>query len=216
MKTVIGTLLIALATPAAAQTAATEATAPAPADPARLAAAEKAVAALVPKGIYMTMMRDKMPQIMDAMMSQMMGKTPGELGLPAEKGIESGKTLGEAAANKDPAFKERMRLTTNVMFEEMGKVFDGMEPRIRAALARAFARKFTLRQLDDINAFFATPSGAMFAREYLMMFMDQEMMQEMMSLTPELMKAMPAILEKAEKATAHLPPPPKPETKTDE
>jgi hypothetical protein len=216
MRTVIGTALIALATPVAAQTAPTETVTPAPADPARLAAAERAVAALVPKGIYMTMMRDKMPQLMDAMMSQMMGKTPGELGLPAEKGIESGKTLGEAAASKDPAFKERMRLTTNVMFEEMGKIFDGMEPRIRAALARAFARKFTLQQLGDFNAFFATPSGAVFAREYLMTFMDQEMMQEMMSFTPELMKALPAIMDKAEKATAHLPPLPKPETKTDD
>jgi len=94
-----------------------------------------------------------------------------------------------------------------------------MEPRIRAALARTFARKFTLRQLDDLNAFFATPSGSVFAREYLMTFMDQEMMQEMMSFTPELMKALPEIMKKAEAATAHLPPPPKPETsetKTDE
>ncbi|MGK6354371.1 hypothetical protein ACMGDH_03990 [Sphingomonas sp. DT-207] len=201
---------------APAQDAPAAPAAPVAIEPARLAAAEKAVAALVPKGIYMTMMRDQMPQMMDAMVTQMMRKTADEMGLPAEEGGESGETLGEAAARKDPAFQERMRITSRVMFEEMGQVFDRMEPRVRAGLARAFARKFTLEQLNDFNIFFATPSGSVFAREYLMTFMDPEMMQEMMSFTPELMKAMPEIMQKAEKATAHLPPPPKPETETDE
>ena len=33
------------------------------------------------------------------------------------------------------------------------------EPRVRAGLSRAFARKFTAAQLTDMQAFFATPSG---------------------------------------------------------
>ncbi len=209
-------LLATFAAPAFAQTAPAAPAAAAPVDPARLAEAEKAVAVLVPKGIYMTMMRDKMPQIMDMMMSEMMGKTPGELGLPADGKVPADRPLGAAAASRDPHFEERMKISTRVMFEEMGKLFDAMEPRIRAGLARAFARKFTLQQLGDMNAFFATPSGSAFASQYLMTFMDPEMMQEMMGFVPEMMKAMPDIMAKVEKATEHLPPPPKPEPKTDE
>ncbi|WBY06823.1 hypothetical protein PIB19_15095 [Sphingomonas sp. 7/4-4] len=43
--------------------------------------------------------------------------------------------------------------------------------------------------------------------------MDPEMMQEMSAATPEIMRAMPAIMQRVEKETAHLPPPPKSETK---
>lgn len=202
---------LALAAPVHAQTpAAPPATAP---DPARLAAAEKAVAALVPQGVYMAMMRDKMPQMMDMMMGQVMAKSAADLGLPDDGKVPAGQTLGAAAASKDPHFQERMKITTTVMFQEMGVLFDRMEPSLRAGLSRAFARKFTKAQLDDFNAFFATPSGAAFAREYLTTFVDPELMQEMVKLTPEMMKAMPQIMAKAQAATAHLPPPPAPETK---
>lgn len=204
---------LALGTPALAQTAAAPAPSPALAapDPLRLAAAEKAVAVLVPKGIYNRMMREQYPKMMDAMMAQMMGKTADELGMPAKKG-EGGKTFGENAASADPHFQERMRIMSRVFGEELGTVFDKIEPRVRAGLARAFARKFTTQQLDDMNAFFATPSGAVFADQYLLTFMDPELTQEMMAATPEMMKAMPEIMKKVEAATAHLPPPPKPKT----
>lgn len=199
-----------LPTAGAAQEAPAPSTAPplATPDPAKLAAAEKAVAALVPQGIYMKMMRDKMPQLMDAMMGQMMAKSPSELGIPGASGADVDKPLGESAASADPHFEERMKITSRVMFEEMGTVFDKLEPRVRAGLARAFARKFTIAQLNDFNTFFATPSGSAFASEYLLTFMDPELMQEMLAAMPELMQAMPSIMEKAEKATAHLPPPP--------
>lgn len=200
---------LALGMPALAQTAPSPPLA-AP-DPARLAAAEKAVAVLVPKGIYQRMMRDQYPKMMDAMMAQMMGKTADELGVPAEKG-EGGKTFEETVGNADPHFRERVQIMSRVFGEEMGGVFDKIEPRVRSGLARAFARKFTAQQLDDMNTFFATPSGAVFADQYLLTFMDPELTQEMMAATPEMMKAMPEIMKKVEKATAHLPSPPKPKT----
>ncbi len=70
----------------------------APADPARLAAAGKVVAKLVPQGIYLRMMRDAFPQMMDAMIGQMSGLTPADLG---EKDT-SGKTLEQSAARARP------------------------------------------------------------------------------------------------------------------
>lgn len=208
MRTMLAAAALVLAAPAIAQTAPAPAVA---ADPARLAAAEKAVVSLVPRGIYMKMMREQFPRMMDAMMAQMMGKTAAELGVPAERS-DSGETLGAAAAKHDPHFQERMKIMTRVMSEEMGTIFDKIEPRVRTGLARAFARKFTTQQLDEMNTFFATPTGSAFASEYLTTFMDPEVIQEMMAATPEMMKAMPTIMEKVEAATKHLPPPPAPET----
>lgn len=57
-----------------------------------------------------------------------------------------------------------------------------------------------------MNDFFATDTGSAFARDYMMVFVDPEMMQSMMSMVPEMMQAMPDIMKKVEEATAHLPP----------
>lgn len=176
----------------------------APIDPTRLAAATRAVAALVPPGTYMRMMRDQFPKLMDGMMSQMGGMSAADLG-----GEADGKTLAQMAEAEDPHFRERMSIMTRVFSEELGTVFTEMEPDLRAGLSRAFARKFTLVQLNDLNTFFATPSGTAFAAEYLSTFMDPEVLKQMMSMTPRMMQAMAGIEAKVEKATAHLPPPPK-------
>lgn len=192
--------------PAVGQDAPT--TTPAPVDPARLAASQTAVAALVPDGVYVRMMRDQFPAMMDAMMAQMMGMRPEQVG----QAQSEGKTMGDVAREKDPAFDERMKIMTRVMSTEMGDIMGKMEPRVRSGLARAFARKFTVEQLGDMNAFFATPSGKAFASEYLLLFADPEMMKEMAAAVPEMIGAMPKIMEKVKEATAHLPPPPKPQS----
>lgn len=196
-RMMIGTLL-AIAAPsiALAQTAPTTAI-----DAVRQAAADRAVAALVPDGIYARMMRDQFPAMMDAMTSQMMGMRPEDFGQPTD-----GKTMAETMREADPAFEERAKITTRVMSQEMGSVMARMEPRVRAGLGRAFARKFTVQQLNDMNAFFISPSGKAFADEYLALFADPEMMTEMTAMAPEMMKAMPVMMEKVEAATAHLPP----------
>jgi len=204
------TMALALALPgvAAAQTVPPAAPQTAPADPARLAMAGKVVAKLVPQGIYLRMMRDAFPQMMEAMIGQMSGLTPADLG---EKNA-SGKTIEQIAAERDPAFRERMTIMTRVISDEMGKVMDKLEPRVRVALGKSFARRFTLQQLGEMDAFFATPAGAAFAQDYLLTFMDPEMVQEMSTAAPEMMRVMPAVMTRLEKETAHLPPPTKPET----
>ncbi|AQR74549.1 hypothetical protein [Sphingomonas sp. LM7] len=213
MMRVFAIALATLAAPlcAQAQTVSAPGQAAATPDPARLAVAQKVVAKLVPQGIYLRIMRDAYPQMMQAMIAEMSGISADDLG---EDG--KGKTLEQMAAEKDPAFRERMTIMTRVMGEEMGKLMDGLEPRVRAAVGRAFARRFTLQQLTDMEVFFATPSGAAFANDYLLTFMDPEMMREMSAAAPEMMRAMPAIMERVEKETAHLPPAPKPETETEQ
>lgn len=204
IRSLILSAALSAAVPAFAQTTTVPST---QVDPARLAAAERVVLALVPPGTYMRMMRDQFPAMMDGVMAQMMGMSAADLGAPGADG--STVPVGKAIAEGDPHFRERMSIMTKVMGEEFGTVFDKLEPRLRAGLSRAFARKFTTAQLNELDAFFATPTGKAFAGEYLATFMDPEVMQEMMAATPELMKAMPAIMAKVEKATAHLPPPPK-------
>lgn len=209
MRGMVFGALLAVAAPsvAVAQTAPVAAAI----DPARQAAADRAVAALVPDGVYTRMMRDQFPAMMDAMTAQMMGMNPSDFG---QAGAD-GKTMAEAMRETDPAFEERMKITTRVMSQEMGTVMGRMEPRVRAGLGRAFARKFTVQQLSDLNAFFATPSGKAFAGEYLALFADPEMMTEMTAMAPEMMKAMPEMMKKVEAATAHLPPVKKPEGETE-
>ena len=207
MRRLMPVILAVLPLTAAAQAGSGPAAVAATPEPATIAAAERAVAKLVPDGVYARMMRDQMPQLMDAMLGQAFGMSAKDMGIGDDTS-----TIGDSATNDDPQFRERVGISTRVMMEEMGTVMGGLEPRVRTGLSRAFARKFTRTQLDDMNAFFATSSGSAFASEYLVTFVEPELMTEMMSAMPELMKAMPAIVAKVEAATAHLPPAPKSES----
>lgn len=203
--------LTVVATPVIAQEQAAPTSAPAPVDAARLAIAERVVAALVPEGVYARMMRDQMPAIMDGMMAEMMGKTGNELGIP-EGGDE---TMGEVAKKVDPVFEERQRISMRVMYQEMGTLMSEMEPMVRDGLSKSFARRFDRQQLSDMDAFFATPSGKAFADQYLLLMVDPEMMQSMAKLAPKFIQAMPEIEKKIEAATAHLPSAPEAQDETE-
>lgn len=181
-------------------------------DPARLSAAKVTVDYLFPLGTYERMMKGTMDQMMDSIISQSfdrpMAETMKGMGIDDPELDE----LGDASINdmmleRDPHFRERMQISTRVMTNEMVDLMTSMEPALRKSLANIYARKFTADQLAEMNAFFATETGGAFARDYMMVFVDPEMMQSMMSFVPEMMQAMPAIMEKVEEATAHLPPP---------
>jgi hypothetical protein len=202
----LGVSSLTLSAPAFAQTPTTEAV-----DPARLKLAETMANKIIPVGSYQKMMKDVADQMVDGMLSEMLGmdaaamaKAVGEDG----KGLE-GKSLGELAGAGDPHFKERTDIIMKVTFDEMGKLMGQMEPAARTALAKVYARKYSMQQLTDMNAFFTTPSGSAFAADFMATFTDKEMMQAMMGEMPKLIEAMPAITKKVEEATAHLPPPPK-------
>jgi hypothetical protein len=88
-----------------------------------------------------------------------------------------------------------------------------VEPEVRAAMARAYARRFTVAQLGDLERFFATPTGAVYANESMMLMMGPDMMQAMQSFMPRLMKEMPTIMARVQEATKDLPPIPTPRHK---
>lgn len=203
-------LLAALALGAAAPALAQAQTAPgavATPDPARLAAARPVIDKLWPLGTYRRMMDGTLSKMMDQMMSSMFNMKASDLGAPGGKAGD--KSLGELAQGEDPHFRERMKITMDVMTAEMIPLMEKMEPTIRDSLARVYAGRFTVGQLNDMSAFFSTPTGSAYADQAMLLMMDPEVMTSIQGFLPELMRAMPAIMAKTEAATKHLPPPPK-------
>lgn len=201
----LGTSSLAVSIPAFAQTSEGVA-----ADPVRLKLAEQVAGRLIPPGTYQKLMKDMADQMANGMIEQMLGMDAATLASAAgedSKNVE-GKSLGELASDADPHFKERTDIMMKVMFDEMGKLMSAMEPTARSALAKVYARKYDVRQLTDLNSFFATSSGNAFAADFFATFSDKEMISAMMGEMPKMIEAMPAIMKKVEEATAHLPPPP--------
>jgi hypothetical protein len=87
------------------------------------------------------------------------------------------------------------------------------EPAMKDAVARVYAKRYTLAELTDIATFFRSASGKAFAEGMMPMMSDPDYVNAMSGIGPKLMQAMPDIMEKVKKATAKLPPPPKDEAK---
>lgn len=221
MKKLVLTFLALCATPALAdQTPPPTAAAVEDAvDPARLAAAKPVIDKLWPLGTYRRMMDGTMSKLMDSMMESVMGMKASDMVGAVDKSGKAAaavgdQSMGALAEKADPHFRERTRITMDAMMSGMIPIMEKIEPSVRTNLAKIYARRFSAAQLADMSAFFATPSGKAYAEQSMLVFMDPEMIKGMQSFVPELMQAMPQILKKAEEATKHLPPPPKPvETK---
>lgn len=202
-------LSLLIASPAAAQTP------PPPAatiEPGRLALATTVVDKVFPVGTYKRLMGGTMDRliagIVDAAGTMPIRQLAALGGLSEAQARELPDTsLAQITAIYDPDYRERTRLTMRVMMDAMSGVMTRFEPRVRVALARAYARRFDVAQLTDLDTFFRTPTGALYAHESMAIYMDPELLEEMQSLTPELLDAMPAILKQAEAATASLPKP---------
>lgn len=182
------------------------------ADPARVRAARPVVDKIFPVGTYRRMMGETMSKMMDGMMDSMMKMPIAQFarigGVPQDRLAALDDTsMQEISIILDPHFRERTKSGMDAMMASMTDMMDGFEPNVRDALTRAYARKFYNRQLGELTAFFKTPTGDLYARQSMMMFMDPEIMGEMQALMPEMMKKMPEMAAKAEAATKNLPPP---------
>jgi hypothetical protein len=212
--------MTAMALPAAAQVAPPPATAAASTktlaevDPARLAAARPVINRIWPLGTYARVMHGMMDQVMQSTLGSMYDMRMDDVA--AMTGTDSkataalkGKTMGEALLAEDPAYKERMKITMDVMMGEMTRIMTDVEPDVREALAHAYARRFTVEQLQDLDRFFATPTGSAYASESMTIMMGPDMAKVMQSFVPHMMKEMPTIMAKLAEATKGLPPLPK-------
>ncbi|WP_404482627.1 DUF2059 domain-containing protein [Novosphingobium sp. BL-52-GroH] len=201
-------LIVAHAPARAAEPAATTATT-APVDAARLAAARQTVDYVFPAGTYARLMNGTMDQVMDTVMDSTM-RLPlkdlaGIAGVDTEK--LGSASLAEIMEIYDPAYKERMRISTRTMMNEMMGLMTQFEPDIRDGLAGAYASRFDARQLGELNSFFATPTGKAYAADSYLIMMSPEVMTRMQAFMPKMMQQMPAIVEKVKTATATFPAP---------
>jgi len=195
--------------------------APAPVDPSRLAAARPVVEKIWPAGTYRRMMDGAITGMMQQMMDQMFDMPASDFARmggasEAAAAATEGQSLGELASSVDPHFRERTRIATDVMFKEMIPLVEKLEPGIRDSLTAIYARKYSAEQLADLDRFFSTPTGTAFASDFMLTFVDPELVGQMQAFVPELVAAMPGIMSKINTATAHLPPPPKPGSETGE
>ncbi|WP_010543134.1 DUF2059 domain-containing protein [Sphingomonas elodea] len=216
-----GTMIAAA--PAVAQTATTHAvavgsSAPAPVeaqDPARLAVARELADKLIPPGMYQRMMGENLNHMMETVVGSAADLPIRDFaqigGLSEEEVAQLGKTtLREVMEIYDPHWKERQQRTLRAMMGEMGKLMSTLEPKVRVAFARAYARAYTLPELQELQRFFATPAGDHYARSSMELMMGPDMAQAMAEAMPEIMKQMPAVIQAAQAGTKDLPPPRKP------
>ena len=204
-----------VAAPASAQVAPAPAAASVPAapvDPARLAEARLVVAKLLPPGVYRTVMGSSMAPVIDTMGDSLKALPLRQVaamgGLDAEQAAALDKVdVEQVLAIYDPQWRERSRLTMQAMFDAMGGFFTTLEPELREAYAHAYANRFTLAELRELASFYATPTGAKFATQYLTIATDPAISGEMRAIMPRMMKEVPTFLAAAQKATAALPPP---------
>lgn len=187
----------------------------APIAPDRLNAAKQTVAAVFPNGTYARLMEASMGSVMDNVMGSI-GDLPlrdliAATGATQEELDKLGEgTLQEMMAILDPVYEERMKVTMKVMSDQMSAMMTQFEPAFQDGLARAYARRFDTRQLAELNTFFATPTGAAYANESMLLFTHPEVMGKMTEIMPAIMKQMPQIMQAMTEATAHLPQPRKP------
>ena len=209
-----------LAAPALAQQSTpspAEPEAAAPIEPARLALATRVVDRLWPLGTYERIMKSSIDEMTIAMVDSMFDMTMSDLtasyGSPIDQADPklARTTMRELIAKHDPHFQERMRISNKVMMTAMIPMMNRLEPDIRAALARAHARKFSATQLEEIGQFFATDTGRLYGSELMMLWVDREMTGVINQFGPEMAKEMPQIMQQVREATAHLPAPKLPE-----
>ena len=176
---------------------------------ARLPAAQAVVGTMMPDGFYGTMMGEMVDKMIRPMMS--MFSSPdfvlaARLDLDEEAvGRLTEGEQAEISAMLDPALDRRVDAIIDVMTGKMGGMFAVMEEPVREGLSKAYAVRFDDRQLADIAAFFATPTGGVYARESMALFSDPQVMQASMKALPTMMSGFGNMETAMTEAMADLP-----------
>ena len=176
---------------------------------ARLPLAKGLVALMIPEGA----MADMMGKMFDDMLNPIMQMSGSGAELTVAKAIGvtpfelemSDEQAGEIATLFDPAWAERQEREQNLLPEMMREMMTLMEPGMRKAMSEAFAVRFTDGELTDIAAFFATETGAKYARESFSMASDPRMMAAGLESLPAMMQAFGDMEKRMAESVADLP-----------
>ena len=157
-----------------------------PVDPAKLAAAERLMAAAYPDDL-----------LIGAMSAAM---------------AEWTKSL-EGNAGSDPHHAERLRLTRQAMTGEYGRLVGEFAPEFRRLTARFYARRMSISELDAAARFYSGPAGRRMITGSVSMVDHADALKGVTppAPDPELLAEFVRLGERIAAETAHLrPPPPKP------
>ncbi len=181
-----------------------------PEQEALLPAAQLVVDRVMPPGTMAEMMQSMFGGFLDPLMK--LGTEPSANEVAKELGLEEGalelteEQVREVAAILDPAWTERRRREMDAMKSGMAMLMNAMEPSMRAGMAQAYAATFTATELADVATFFATPSGATYARKSYALASDPRIMGAAMSAMPAMMEGLAAMDAQMKAATTDLPP----------
>jgi len=166
-------------------------------DPARLALARDATITMFPRGAYAQAINNFTDSTVDRVLN--LSEADFAALVPGDKQKKdkapSTEPLRLTLAKDDPMFDAKVaagRAFAKTMF---AKVADVAEPKFREGMARALARKFDERQLGDIRAFLATPTGTAYGREMVGLWFEPDVMRGSVELIPEMMKMMPDLMK---------------------
>jgi hypothetical protein len=176
-------------------------------DPARLSLAQVSARAMWPDGAYAGLMTAFVGGIFDRMTELRPSELPG---LGASAGNAGSKAKADPQAARDPNYERRMAAFRQLATDELGKISLIVDPSIRSGLARSMARRFDQQQLGEINRFLATSTGALFARQYMQLWVDPDTIRSVLGSVPQIIKLMPeisarvkAVNDRFPKAAAH-------------
>ena len=147
-----------------------------PEQEARMPLARTLAAQVVPEGAMTEMMSGMFDGLLGPMMNGLASDPVSILNERLDYALPD-TDMDEAAARQaldllDPAWEERNTRMIAAMQRSTATMAEVMEPVIRAAMAELYAIRFDDEQLADISAFYATETGAVFARESYMMASD--------------------------------------------
>jgi Uncharacterized protein conserved in bacteria (DUF2059) len=177
---------------------------------ARLPQANRIITRMIPEGTLGEMMGGMFDKIMGPMTAALdapanatvqkgIGVSPASIGLSDEQ-------AAEIAALLDPAYAERHKREMAVMPTMMRDMMTVMEPTMRKAMSELYAIHFSQKELDDIETFFLTDSGAAYARKSFTMSSDPRIISASMESLPQMMEAFGDFEKKITAASADLPP----------
>lgn len=176
-------------------------------EPARLAMARQATATMFPQGTYSQAMSGfvdrTVDRVLDMSEADFMGMLP-EGGKKGKAKAPSTEPLRIALAKKEPLFDAKLaagKAFARTMFVKFGDV---MEPKFREGMARSLARKFDAKQMGEIQAFLATPTGAAYGREMIGLWFEPDVMRGTFQAFPEMMKLMPDMMKDAAALDAQM------------
>lgn len=201
---------LSLATPSLAQSTTPLAiTTDAPPSADRIAAARPVIDKLWPLGSFRSMMDGDKQALADTLIAVMFDIKIEEM-FP-DKGIrehERGKSLGELTFSKDPHFRERTQILTKLTLDEMLPILEKVEPSVREGLTIRYAGQYTPAQLRELDKFLSTPTGKIYAKNWLTNLYNPGMVQALRHFFPDFIKAIPTISDKWKAATTHITPQP--------